>query len=453
MNYHIETYGCQMNLHETEKIAGILHREGYTSATSMEEADMIVFNTCCIRENAENHAFGNLGALKKLKRANKNLIVAVGGCMVQEEGKAQFLKEKFPFIDILFGTHNLARLGELIRRRKQEKKTLIELFPARSGVEDGVEPVRASYPNAWVNITYGCNNFCSYCIVPYVRGREISREKADILSEVETLCAAGYKEITLLGQNVNSYCGSDGTRFFELLDEVASAAQGVRIRFMTSHPKDFSAELVAVMKAHSNICKLLHLPAQSGSNRILSLMNRRYTREKYLENIALLRREIPDCAVTTDLIVAFPTETEEEFCETLSLVKEADFSSAFTFVYSPRTGTKAAQMEGQIPEEVAKDRIMRLIDCVNENTRKMSAQYVGKTVRVLCEDYDAKRALYLGRDEYGRMGYFTSEKNRVGEFVDLKVDRAAFRSSAALWEIEYGTFADDGTLFIRQRKI
>ncbi len=424
MNYHIETYGCQMNLHETEKIAGILHREGYTSATSMEEADMIVFNTCCIRENAENHAFGNLGALKKLKRANKNLIVAVGGCMVQEEGKAQFLKEKFPFIDILFGTHNLARLGELIRRRKQEKKTLIELFPARSGVEDGVEPVRASYPNAWVNITYGCNNFCSYCIVPYVRGREISREKADILSEVETLCAAGYKEITLLGQNVNSYCGSDGTRFFELLDEVASAAQGVRIRFMTSHPKDFSAELVAVMKAHSNICKLLHLPAQSGSNRILSLMNRRYTREKYLENIALLRREIPECAVTTDLIVAFPTETEEEFCETLSLVKEADFSSAFTFVYSPRTGTKAAQMEGQIPEEVAKDRIMRLIDCVNENTRKMSAQYVGKTVRVLCEDYDAKRTLYLGRDEYGRMGYFTSEKNRVGEFVDLKVDRA-----------------------------
>lgn len=424
MNYHIETYGCQMNLHETEKIAGILREEGYTTATSLEEADIIVFNTCCIRENAENHVFGNLGALKKLKRANKNLIVAVGGCMVQEEGKAQLLKEKFPFIDILFGTHNLARLGELIRRRRQEKKRLIELLPAREGVEDGVEPVRTSYPNAWVNITYGCNNFCSYCIVPYVRGREISREKADILREVETLCVAGYKEITLLGQNVNSYCGSDGTRFPELLDAVAAAAQGVRIRFMTSHPKDFSAELVAVMKAHSNVCKLLHLPAQSGSNRILSLMNRRYTREKYLEHIALLRREIPDCAVTTDLIVAFPTETEEEFCETLSLVKEADFSSAFTFIYSPRTGTKAAQMDGQIEETVAKDRIIRLIDCVNENTRKMSAQYVGKTVRVLCEDYDEKRALYLGRDEYGRMGYFTSGKNRVGEFVDLKVDRA-----------------------------
>ncbi len=261
--------------------------------------------------------------------------------------------------------------------------------------------------------------------MPYVRGREISRDKADILREVEALCAAGYKEITLLGQNVNSYCGADGTRFYELLDEVATVAEGVRIRFMTSHPKDFSAELVCVMKAHSNICKLLHLPAQSGSNRILSLMNRRYTREKYLEHIALLRREIPECAVTTDLIVAFPTETEEEFCETLSLVKEADFSSAFTFVYSPRTGTKAAQMEGRISEEIAKDRIMRLIDCVNENTRKMSARYVGKTVRVLCEDYDEKRSLYLGRDEYGRMGYFTSEKNRVGEFVEIKVDRAS----------------------------
>lgn len=424
MNYHIVTYGCQMNLHETEKIAGILHKEGYTDETPMEQADIIVFNTCCIRENAENHAFGNLGALKKLKRVNKNLIIAVGGCMVQEEGKAQILREKFPFIDILFGTHNLARLGELIRRKRVEKKKVVELLDAREQVEDSIEPVRTSYPNAWVNITYGCNNFCSYCIVPYVRGREISREKNDILREVKELCEKGYKEITLLGQNVNSYRASDGTRFFELLDEVATLAKGVRVRFMTSHPKDFSAELVAVMKAHDNICKSLHLPAQSGSNRILSLMNRRYTREKYLEDIALLRREIPECAVTTDLIVAFPTESEEEFCETLALVKEADFSSAFTFIYSPRTGTKAASMEGRISDEVAKDRIMRLIECVNENTRKMSARYVGKTVRVLCEDYDEKRGLYLGRDEYGRMGYFTSEKNRIGEFVDFKVERA-----------------------------
>lgn len=424
MKYHIVTYGCQMNLHETEKIAGILRGEGYTESAQMEQADIIVFNTCCIRENAENHAFGNIGALKKLKRANKNLIIAVGGCMVQEEGKARQLAEKFPFIDVLFGTHNLSNLGALIRRKREEKKKVVELYDERKEVEDGISPVRTSYPNAWVNITYGCNNFCSYCIVPYVRGREISRKKADILKEVSALVQEGYKEITLLGQNVNSYRDDDGTRFYELLDEVATIAQGVRIRFMTSHPKDFSKELVGVMKAHDNICKSLHLPAQSGSNRILSLMNRRYTREKYLEDIAILRREIPDCAVTTDLIVAFPTETEEEFLETVSLVKEADLSSAFTFIYSPRVGTKAAEMDGQIPEEIAKDRIMRLIECVNENTRKMSAQYVGKTVRVLCEDFDEKRGLYLGRDEYGRMGYFTSEKNCIGEFVDLHVERA-----------------------------
>ena len=424
MKYHITTYGCQMNLHETEKIAGILREEGYDESSSMEEADIIVFNTCCIRENAENHAFGNIGALKKLKREKKGLIIAVGGCMVQEEGKALALKEKFPFIDILFGTHNLVNLGALIQKKRAQKKSVIEILDVRAEVEDGIVPVRTSYPNAWVNITYGCNNFCSYCIVPYVRGREVSREKSEILCEVTKLCEEGYKEITLLGQNVNSYLASDGTRFYELLDEVAALANGVRIRFMTSHPKDFSAELVQVMKAHDNICKSLHLPAQSGSNRILSLMNRRYTREKYLEDIALLRKEIPDCAVTTDLIVAFPTETEEDFLQTLSLVKEADLSSAFTFIYSPRTGTKAAAMEGQIPEDVAKDRIMRLIDCVNENTRKKSAEYVGKTVRVLCEDFDEKRGLYLGRDEYGRMGYFKSEKNRIGEFVSLRVDHA-----------------------------
>ena len=424
MNYHIVTYGCQMNLHETEKIAGILRGEGYAESSAMEDADIIVFNTCCIRENAENHAFGNIGALKKLKRAKKGLIIAVGGCMVQEEGKALQLKEKFPFIDILFGTHNLANLGALIKKKRAEKKSVVEILDARTEVEDGIVPVRTSFPNAWVNITYGCNNFCSYCIVPYVRGREVSREKSEILGEVSKLCEEGYKEITLLGQNVNSYRGSDGTRFYELLDEVASLARGVRIRFMTSHPKDFSLELVQVMKAHDNICKSLHLPAQSGSNRILSLMNRRYTREKYLEDIALLRKEIPDCAVTTDLIVAFPTETEEDFLQTIDLVREADLSSAFTFIYSPRTGTKAAAMEGRIPEDIAKDRIMRLIDCVNENTRKKSAEYVGKTVCVLCEDFDEKRGLYLGRDEYGRMGYFKSEKNRIGEFVSLRVDRA-----------------------------
>ncbi len=424
MNYHIVTYGCQMNLHESEKIAGVLRAAGYDTPTSEEEADIIVFNTCCIRENAENHAFGNIGALKQLKRRKKGLLIAVGGCMVQEEGKAAELKRKFPFIDLFFGTHDLPELKHLIERKRRERKSVVSVRAAREAAEDGISPVRTSYPNAWVNIIYGCNNFCSYCIVPYVRGREMSRRKEDILSEVRGLVQEGYKEITLLGQNVDSYRGEDGTTFPELLDAVASIEGDFRVRFMTSHPKDFSPELVAVMKKHKKICKHLHLPVQAGSNRILHLMNRRYTREKYLEDLALLKREIPDCEVTTDLIVAFPTETEEEFQETLSLVEAADFASAFTFIYSPRTGTKAAQMEGRIAEDVAKDRITRLVALVNELTRRKSAKYVGKTIEILCEDYDEKKKMYLGRDEYGRMGYFKCERDPVGEFIRLKITAA-----------------------------
>ncbi len=413
-----------MNLHESEKIAGVLKETGYDCLSSIEEADIIVFNTCCIRENAENHAFGNIGALKKLKREKKDLIIAVGGCMVQEEGKASLLKKKFPFIDVMFGTHDLPNLKSMIEKKRAQKKSVISVTEARERTEDGISPVRASYPNAWVNIIYGCNNFCSYCIVPYVRGRECSRRAEDVLSEVKALVEAGYKEITLLGQNVDSYCGEDGTTFPELLDRVASIEGKFRVRFMTSHPKDFSPELVAVMKKHDKICKHLHLPVQSGNNHILKRMNRRYTREKYLADLALLRREIPDCEVTTDIIVAFPGETEEEFSDTLSLVNEADFSSAFMFIYSPRTGTKAAEMPDRINEDVAKDRISRLIALVNAKTREKSAKYVGRTVEILCEDYDEKKKMYLGRDEYGRMGYFKSSENKIGEFVNLKITEA-----------------------------
>ena len=416
-----------MNVHESEKIAGILREKGYsTPVESEEEADIIVFNTCCIRENAENHAFGNIGNLKKLKKRKKELIVAVGGCMAQEEGKAQLLKEKFPFIDIIFGTHNVAELGALIDTLREKRKKQVSVLPERKETEDHITPVRTSYPNAWVNITYGCNNFCTYCIVPYVRGRERSRRAEVILEEVESLVSEGYKEITLLGQNVNSYNsdGQGGMSFPELLDRCARIEGKFRLRFMTSHPKDFTKELALVMRKHDKICNLLHLPVQAGSDRILTLMNRRYTREKYMSEIKMLRELIPNCAVTTDLIVGFPTETEEDFLQTLSLVKEADFSSAFTFVYSPRTGTKAAQMEGRIPEEVSKERIMRLVDAVNENTRLKSMEYVGKVTEILCEDYDEKKGLYLGRNEAGRMGYFASEKNVIGEFVDLRVERA-----------------------------
>lgn len=426
MKYFIVTYGCQMNLHESEKIAGLLEELGYTAASGQEEADIIVFNTCCIRENAENHAFGNIGALKKLKKQKRELMIAVGGCMAQEEGKAKLLLEKFPFVDVVFGTHNLGALKELIARRKKGKR-LMEILPERKEVEDGLLPVRKSYPNAWVNISYGCNNFCSYCIVPYVRGRECSREAGAVLKEVESLLEAGYREITLLGQNVNSYNndGRGGMSFASLLKKAASFGGKYRLRFMTSHPKDFSEELAAAIAECDNAMKILHLPVQAGNNRILGLMNRRYTREDYLKKLETFRKYNPKSSVTTDLIVGFPTETEEEFEETLSLVKEADFSSAFTFAYSPRQGTKAAGMEGQIPEEVKSERLTRLIALVNEKTREKSAGSVGERVEILCEAFDGKRGLYLGRDSLGRMGYFESDTSLIGQFVTLEVERAS----------------------------
>ena len=424
--YHIVTYGCQMNVHESEKIAGILRRMGYEEAEALESADIIVFNTCCIRENAENHAFGNIGALKKMKKQNPRLIIAVGGCMTQEKGKTDVLKEKFPFIDIMFGALNFEELESLIARKKQEKKRVISIRENAGEIVESVEPYRTSYPNAWVNITYGCNNFCSYCIVPYVRGRERSRNPKHILSEVRSLVAQGYKEITLLGQNVNSY-GADGSTdmtFAELLDAVASIEGKFRVRFMTSHPKDFTEDVVKVMEKHRKICRLVHLPVQSGSNEVLREMNRRYTREKYLGEIEMLRARLPEAEVTTDIIVGFPGETEEDYLQTEALVRQVNFASAFTFVYSPRQGTKAATMENQIPEAVQKDRIMRLVELVNTLTRQKSEAYLGKTVEILCEDYDEKKGLYLGRDEFGRMGYFKSETDKIGEFVNLKITKA-----------------------------
>ena len=415
-----------MNVHESEKIAGILRRMGYEEAEALESADIIVFNTCCIRENAENHAFGNIGALKKMKKQNPRLIIAVGGCMTQEKGKTDVLKEKFPFIDIMFGALNFEELESLIARKKQEKKRVISIRENAGEIVESVEPYRTSYPNAWVNITYGCNNFCSYCIVPYVRGRERSRTPKHILSEVRSLVAQGYKEITLLGQNVNSY-GADGSTdmtFAQLLDAVASIEGKFRVRFMTSHPKDFTEDVVKVMEKHRKICRLVHLPVQSGSNAVLREMNRRYTREKYLGEIEMLRARLPEAEVTTDIIVGFPGETEEDYLQTEALVRQVNFASAFTFVYSPRQGTRAATMENQIPEAVQKDRIMRLVELVNTLTRQKSEAYLGKTVEILCEDYDEKKGLYLGRDEFGRMGYFKSETDKIGEFVNLKITKA-----------------------------
>ena len=422
--YHIITYGCQMNVHESEKIAGILRGMGYEETQEKQNADIIVFNTCCIRENAENHAFGNIGALKKMKKENPDLIIAVGGCMTQEKGKTEVLKKKFPFIDVMFGALNFENLQTLILKKQSQKKKVIEIREEPGEIAENVTPYRTSYPNAWVNITYGCNNFCSYCIVPYVRGRERSRKAENIINEVKELVKQGYKEITLLGQNVNSYGGNGEITFAELLDKVASIEGDFRLRFMTSHPKDFNESVVKVMQKHRKICRLVHLPVQSGSNAILQAMNRRYTREKYLQEVEMLKSALPEAEITTDIIVGFPGETEEDYLQTEDLVRRVDFASAFTFVYSKREGTKAALMDNQVPPEVQKDRIMRLVELVNMQTRKKSEKYLGKEIEILCEDYDEKKGLYMGRDELGRMGYFKANQNRIGEFVTLKITDA-----------------------------
>jgi len=423
--YYITTYGCQMNVHESEKIAGILSGLGYESCEEIEDADIAVFNTCCIRENAENHAFGNIGMLKKLKKANKNMIIAVGGCLTQQIGKADILHEKYPYVDIILGTHNLGKLKDFILMKQTRKKAVIEVEECEGEIDEATKPLRTSYPNAWINITYGCNNFCSYCIVPYVRGRERSRRSENIIKEAGELVSLGYKEITLLGQNVNSYAnGTNDISFPELLKRIAAIEGKFRLRFMTSHPKDFSEELAKVIAGSPKICNSVHLPVQSGSNAVLKAMNRRYTVEDYLKKVEILKKYVPDCTLTTDLIVGFPNESDKDFEDTLRLVEKVGYSSAFTYVYSKRNGTAAAKMDGQISEEISKKRIMKLIELVNSQTRAQSAQYIGKTVEILCEDFDKKKGMYQGRDEYGRMAYFLSDKDEIGEFVNLKITAA-----------------------------
>lgn len=355
-----------MNVHESEKIAFILESKGFLPTEKREEADIIVFNTCAIREGAEDRALGNVGALKKLKKANPNLIIAVCGCATQKESTAKYIKKTFPFVDIVIGTFNLHELGEYIDRARE--KRVLELWQ-EGEIDEEKSYLRTSGENAWVNIMYGCNNFCTYCIVPYVRGREKSRKPDKILEEVRKLASEGkYKKITLLGQNVNSY-GKDleeKMSFAQLIRKISEIPGDFKIGFMTSHPKDINDELIHEIATNDKVLKELHLPAQSGNNRILSLMNRRYTREKYLEIIAKCKKEVPNISLTSDFIVGFPTETEEEFEETLSLVREVKFAGIFAFMYSPREGTVAAKMEEQVPEKIKHERVNRLLAAEKE---------------------------------------------------------------------------------------
>ena len=423
--YKIITYGCQMNIHESEKIAGFLTDRGYVETQNSADADIVVFNTCCIRENAERRAVGNIGALKQLKKQKPSLIIAVCGCMTQQDGKAETLKRKFPFIDIIFGTSNVANFGEYLDEFLSSHKKIVSINDALN-MDENISIYRTSGTNAWVNIIYGCNNFCTYCIVPYVRGREKSRNPENIISDIESLLKQGYKEITLLGQNVNSYGKdvADGKDFAYLLNRIGELDGKFRLRFLSSHPKDLTEETVDAIARHTNICNNIHLPIQSGSNRILKLMNRRYTREKYLSLIDMIHEKLPYCGITTDVMVGFPYETEEDFQETMDIVNKVKFLSAFTFEYSPRSGTPAFEMP-QVPDEVKNDRIRRLIDLQNEITAQHSALCVGKTFEVLCEDRNTKyQNTYCGRTEEGKLVNFKSSNNIIGNFVNVRIEKA-----------------------------
>lgn len=435
--YCVVTYGCQMNLHESEKISGILSGMGMSAVNEPENADVVVFNTCCIRDTAERRALGNIGKMKELKKKNKNLLIVVTGCMTQQNGFAENMKERYQYVDVILGTHNISDLENQIRIRLEKKKRVAAVLDTDGYIDDETTPVtRTSFPNAWVNINYGCNNFCTYCIVPYVRGRERSRDMKSIISECEKLINDGYKEITLLGQNVNSY-GNDvpdeNVNFANLLREVAKIEGKFRIRFMTSHPKDLTEDVVKAIRDNDKICNNIHLPIQAGSNSVLKNMNRRYTREHYLGLIDMIRRYLPDCGITTDIMVGFPYETEEDFLDTMDIVEKVRFSTAFTFIYSVRKGTKAAEMP-QIPYESKQNRIKRLIARQNEITEEISKDYVGNVYEILVEGMQEKKNGYVvGRTESGRLVSAKGNESMIGEFKNVKI--TAVKNAQLLGEI------------------
>ena len=387
LKYHIITYDCQMNVHDSEKLAGMLSEIGYTETSSQHDADLVLFNTCCVRENAELKVYGNVGALKAYKQANPNMIIGVCGCMMQQEEIAKFIVDRFPFVDLVFGTHNLHRFPQLLLQALDSSHTIIEVLDEEGTIVEHIPTKRDKGVSAWTTIMYGCNNFCSYCIVPYVRGRERSRDPEEIVNEITKLGNQGYKEITLLGQNVNSY-GKDmggGYLFHDLLSDINKINSIERIRFMTSHPKDLSKELIRTMANSEKVCEHLHLPIQAGNNRILKAMNRKYTREEYIGLVESVREAMPDIALTTDIIVGFPGESSQEFEDTLDIIKRLKFDSAYTFIYSPRKGTPAVNIEDKIRIEEKKERLAKLIEIQSKISRMKNDAYIGKVKEVLVE--------------------------------------------------------------------
>ncbi|MCR5640826.1 MAG: tRNA (N6-isopentenyl adenosine(37)-C2)-methylthiotransferase MiaB [Lachnospiraceae bacterium] len=421
---HVTTFGCQMNARDSEKLEGILKLVGYELVEEEEDADFVIYNTCTVRENANNKVYGRLGYLHAIKNKKPHMMIALCGCMMQEPEEIQTLQDSYRFVDLVFGTHNLYKFAELLCTALDSDRMVIDIWKDTDMIVENL-PVNRKYPfKSGVNIMFGCNNFCSYCIVPYVRGRERSRKPQEILREIESMVADGVKEVMLLGQNVNSYGKNldPQVSFAELLSAVDEIEGLERIRFMTSHPKDLSDELIAVMAKSKKICHHMHLPLQCGSDRLLKEMNRHYTKAHYLELVEKLRKAIPDIAITTDIIVGYPGETEEDFLDTMDVVNQVHYDSAFTFIYSKRTGTPAARKEDQVPEEVVKDRFDRLLQVVRKDGQAKAESYTGSVQRILIEQVNEQDAsLVTGRMDNNSVVHIPGDASMIGTFVDVKL--------------------------------
>ena len=425
--YMIQTFGCQMNEHDSENLAGMLDAMGYEATLMTNDCDLIIYNTCAVRENAELKVYGNLGHLKLAKRKNPDLKIAVCGCMMQQPHVVKEIKSRYKHVDLVFGTHNLYKFPELLTNTMDSDKLLVDVWDVDGEVVEGLRSSRKFELKAFVNIMYGCNNFCTYCIVPYTRGRERSRTPEDIINEIKDLAAKGTKEITLLGQNVDSYGKTleEDITFAELLRMVNEIEGIERIRFMTSHPKYISDEVIYAMRDCDKVCEFLHLPVQCGSSRLLKKMNRHYTKEDYLRIIEKAKAEVPDIAFSTDLMIGFPGETEEDLLDTIDVVEKVKYDNAFTFIYSKREGTPAAKMEDQIPEDVKHERFNRVLSKVNEILVDLNASYVGKTVEVLIEGKSkTDESKFTGRTRQNKLVNFTvknPEANLLGTLMNVKI--------------------------------
>ena len=419
--YYILTMGCALNENDSEKLCGMIEKMGYKRCESPKEAELIVFNTCCVRENAEDKLFGNLGELKKYKKET-GCIIAIGGCMMQEKHIQEKLYKSYPYFDIIFGTHTLNKFPEDMYNALCKNQKVTDVLDIEGDIYEGIPIKRQDNVKAYVTIMYGCNNFCTYCIVPHVRGRERSRRPEDIIHEVKELAQEGYKEITLLGQNVNSYNGGNGYKFANLLKDIEKVEGIERIRFISPHPKDFTDDVIEAIKDSKKICKILHLPLQSGSTKILKRMNRRYTKEQYLELANKIKKEIPDVVLSTDIIVGFPGETEEDFEDTLDVVRKVGFEQVFMFIYSKRVGTPAASFEDQIPEGIAHKRFDRLKELVDSQIEKSGAKYVGTIQKVLVEGRSkTNKEMLTGRTDTNKIVVFEGSNELINKIIEIRI--------------------------------